>query len=109
VDRINAIANPTLPKVGERFLGTVVKTDAVRRLRLPAARPDGLVHISKLGGGKRIGKVEDVANVGDKMQVEITDIEARGKISLVPVAEGGAEADAPARPRPLLPRVSDNA
>jgi polyribonucleotide nucleotidyltransferase len=57
------------------------------------------VHISKLGGGKRIGKVEDVANVGDKMQVEITDIDARGKISLVPVAEGdagGAEAPAEA-------------
>jgi polyribonucleotide nucleotidyltransferase len=55
---------------------------------------DGLVHISKLGGGKRIGKVEDVVNVGDKLQVEITDIDARGKISLVPVstdnaAEGG--------------------
>jgi polyribonucleotide nucleotidyltransferase len=47
---------------------------------------DGLVHISKLGGGKRIGKVEDVVNVGDKLQVEITDIDARGKISLVPVA-----------------------
>ena len=51
------------------------------------------MHISKLGGGKRIGKVEDVANVGDKMQVEITDIDARGKISLVPVA-GNADGDA---------------
>ena len=39
VDRINAIANPQLPKVGERFLGTVVKTAAVRRVRLAAARP----------------------------------------------------------------------
>ena len=54
------------------------------------------MHISKLGGGKRIGKVEDVANVGDKMQVEITDIDARGKISLVPVAEGDAGSAAPA-------------
>jgi polyribonucleotide nucleotidyltransferase len=50
------------------------------------------VHISKLGNGKRIAKVEDVANVGDKLQVEITDIDARGKISLVPVVEGDAAA-----------------
>ena len=53
------------------------------------------MHISKLGNGKRIAKVEDVANVGDKLQVEITDIDARGKISLVPVVEGGASAEAP--------------
>ncbi len=98
VDRINAIANPTLPKVGERFLGTVVKTTPFGAFVSLLPGRDGLVHISKLGGGKRINKVEDVANVGDKMQVEITDIDARGKISLVPVAEGdagGAEAAAP--------------
>ncbi|WP_420123455.1 hypothetical protein, partial [Nakamurella sp.] len=54
---------------------------------------DGLVHISKLGGGKRINKVEDVVNVGDKLQVEIVEIDARGKISLVPVkAEDAADA-----------------
>src|SRR6476660_6849691 len=97
VDRINAIANPTLPKVGERFLGTVVKTTAFGAFVSLLPGRDGLVHISKLGGGKRIGKVEDVANVGDKMQVEITDIDARGKISLVPVAEASADgAAAPA-------------
>ena len=43
------------------------------------------MHISKLGSGKRIAKVEDVVNVGDKLQVEIAEIDARGKISLVPV------------------------
>jgi polyribonucleotide nucleotidyltransferase len=90
VDRINAIANPTLPKVGERFLGTVVKTTAFGAFVSLLPGRDGLVHISKLGAGKRIAKVEDVANVGDKLQVEITDIDARGKISLVPVAEGDA-------------------
>ena len=101
VDRINAIANPQMPKVGERFLGTVVKTTAFGAFVSLLPGKDGLVHISKLGGGKRIGKVEDVANVGDKMQVEITDIDARGKISLVPVAEradGDAPASAPAEP-----------
>jgi polyribonucleotide nucleotidyltransferase len=89
VDRINAIANPQMPKVGERFLGTVVKTTPFGAFVSLLPGKDGLVHISKLGGGKRIGKVEDVANVGDKMQVEITDIDARGKISLVPVAAEG--------------------
>jgi polyribonucleotide nucleotidyltransferase len=45
------------------------------------------VHISKLGRGKRIAKVEDVVKVGDKLRVEIADIDNRGKISLVLVAE----------------------
>ncbi|TFV60218.1 UNVERIFIED_ORG: polyribonucleotide nucleotidyltransferase [Bacillus sp. AZ43] len=98
VDRINAIANPTLPKVGERFLGTVVKTTPFGAFVSLLPGRDGLVHISKLGGGKRIGKVEDVVNVGDKLQVEITDIDARGKISLVPVAEGGDAAGAAEAP-----------
>ena len=40
------------------------------------------MHISKLGGGKRVEKVEDVVNVGDKIEVEILDINNRGKISL---------------------------
>ena len=60
-------------------------------------------NISKLGGGKRINKVEDVANVGDKMQVEITDIDARGKISLVPVAEGSADGAAAGAPAAAAP------
>jgi polyribonucleotide nucleotidyltransferase len=83
VDRINAIANPQMPKVGERFLGTVVKTAAFGAFVSLLPGKDGLVHISKLGRGKRIGKVEDVVNVGDKIQVEIAEIDQRGKISLV--------------------------
>ncbi|MGI3785829.1 MAG: polyribonucleotide nucleotidyltransferase, partial [Janthinobacterium lividum] len=97
VDRINAIANPQMPKVGERFLGTVVKTAAFGAFVSLLPGKDGLVHISKLGNGKRINKVEDVANVGDKLQVEITEIDARGKISLVPVKdEAAAAAEEPA-------------
>jgi len=92
IDKINAIANPQLPKVGERFLGTVVKTAPFGAFVSLLPGRDGLVHISKLGEGKRIGKVEDVVNVGDKIQVEIADIDNRGKISLVPVgAEQAAE------------------
>jgi len=85
---INQIANPTMPKVGERFLGTVVKTAAFGAFVSLIPGKDGLVHISKLGNGKRVGKVEDVVNVGDKIQVEITEIDQRGKISLTPVAAG---------------------
>ncbi|MDF2980125.1 MAG: pnp, partial [Actinomycetospora sp.] len=92
IDRINAIANPQLPKIGERFLGTVVKTAAFGAFVSLLPGRDGLVHISKLGGGKRIGKVEDVVGVGDKLRVEITDIDNRGKISLIPVKEEDAAA-----------------
>jgi polyribonucleotide nucleotidyltransferase len=99
VDLINAIANPQMPKVGERFLGTVVKTAAFGAFVSLLPGKDGLVHISKLGRGKRVGKVEDVVNVGDKIQVEIAEIDQRGKISLVLVdddaAAEGSAADAP--------------
>ncbi|HEX2902769.1 MAG TPA: polyribonucleotide nucleotidyltransferase [Jatrophihabitans sp.] len=97
VDRINAIANPQMPKVGERFLGTVVKTAAFGAFVSLLPGKDGLVHISKLGNGKRIGKVEDVVNVGDKLQVEITEIDQRGKISLVPVKDEAAAEQEPAQ------------
>ncbi|GAA4551233.1 polyribonucleotide nucleotidyltransferase [Pseudonocardia xishanensis] len=96
IGMINAIANPQLPKIGERFLGTVVKTAAFGAFVSLVPGKDGLVHISKLGNGKRIGKVEDVVSVGSKLRVEVTDIDNRGKISLIPVVEEGASADAPA-------------
>ena len=87
IEQVNAIANPQLPKVGERYLGTVVKTVAFGAFVSLTPGRDGLIHISKLGGDKRIEKVEDVINTGDKIQVEIADIDNRGKISLVPVEE----------------------
>ncbi|TWG08847.1 polyribonucleotide nucleotidyltransferase [Saccharopolyspora dendranthemae] len=93
IDKINAIANPQLPKVGERFLGTVVKTAAFGAFVSLLPGKDGLVHISKLGQGKRIGKVEDVVNVGDKLRVEIADIDNRGKISLVLVGDDEEKAE----------------
>ena len=52
---------------------------------------DGLLHISqirKLAGGKRVENVEDVLGVGAKVQVEIAEIDPRGKLSLIPVIEG---------------------
>ena len=99
IDRINAIANPQLPKTGERFLGTVVKTTDFGAFVSLLPGRDGLVHISKLGRGKRIAKVEDVVNVGDKLRVEIADIDKRGKISLVLVdEEAGVSGDGDAAP-----------
>ena len=91
--QINQIANPTMPEVGERYLGTVVKTAAFGAFISLVPGKDGLLHISevkKLAGGKRVESVDDVLKVGDKIQVEIKEIDPRGKLSLVPVIEDGA-------------------
>ena len=98
-DQINAIANPTMPEVGERYLGTVVKTvDFGAFVSLLPGR-DGLLHISKLrelNDGKRVEKVEDVVSVGQKIQVEIAELGDRGKLSLIPViGESGEPVDEP--------------
>jgi polyribonucleotide nucleotidyltransferase len=87
---IAGIATPTMPEVGERFLGTVVKTTNFGAFVSLVPGKDGLLHISKLralAGGKRVENVEDVVKVGDKIQVEIGEIDDRGKLSLVPVTE----------------------
>jgi polyribonucleotide nucleotidyltransferase len=96
---INAIANPTMPEVGERYLGTVVKTTTFGAFVSLVPGRDGLLHISKLralAGGKRVDNVEDVVKVGDKVQVQIAEIDPRGKLSLIPVEADGGTADAPA-------------
>ncbi|MEC5168372.1 polyribonucleotide nucleotidyltransferase [Glaciihabitans sp. GrIS 2.15] len=92
---VNAIANPLNPEVGERFLGTVVKIATFGAFVSLTPGKDGLLHISevrKLAGGKRVENVEDVLAVGQKIQVEITKIDDRGKLSLAPVAADEAEA-----------------
>jgi polyribonucleotide nucleotidyltransferase len=96
VERINAIANPTMPKAGDKFLGTVVKTAAFGAFVSLLPGRDGLLHISKVGDGKRVDKVEDFLNVGDKVEVSIAEIDARGKIYLDKVRPEGAEAPAEA-------------
>ncbi len=85
---INAIANPHMPEVGERFLGTVVKTTTFGAFVSLLPGKDGLLHITqirKLHGGKRIENIDDVIHIGDKIQVEIREVDDRGKLSLVPV------------------------
>ncbi len=102
---INAIANPHMPEIGERFVGTVVKTTSFGAFISLTPGKDGLLHISqvrRLVGGKRVEAVEDVLSVGQKVQVELAEIDPRGKLSLHAVVEedaadggdSGASADA---------------
>ncbi|MGC0143835.1 polyribonucleotide nucleotidyltransferase [Pseudactinotalea sp. Z1732] len=87
---INAIANPQMPEVGERFIGTVVKITSFGAFVSLTPGKDGLLHISqvrRLVGGKRIDSVEDVLGVGQKIQVELAEIDPRGKLSLHAVVE----------------------
>lgn len=91
--QINAIANPQMPEVGERYLGTVVKLAAFGAFISLLPGKDGLLHVSqirKMHGGRRIENLEEVMKVGDKIQVEIGEIDPKGKLSLVPVLEDSA-------------------
>ncbi|MDO4716669.1 MAG: polyribonucleotide nucleotidyltransferase [Propionibacteriaceae bacterium] len=93
---ITAIANPTMPEKGERYLGTVVKLTTFGAFVSLLPGKDGLLHISKLrplAGGNRVEKVEDVLSVGQKLQVEINEIDDKGKLSLIPVIEEGKSED----------------
>ncbi|MST49351.1 polyribonucleotide nucleotidyltransferase [Mobiluncus porci] len=90
-DAVNAIANPQMPEVGERFVGTVVKTTTFGAFISLTPGKDGLLHISqirRLVGGKRVENVEDVLQVGQQVQVEVAEIDPRGKLSLHAVVEG---------------------
>jgi predicted RNA-binding protein with RPS1 domain len=78
--------------VGETYDGTVVKTTTFGAFVNLVPGRDGLVHISKLGKGKRLSSVEEAVKEGDKLTVLVEDIDAQGKISLKPV---GAEWEVP--------------
>ena len=94
--QILGIADPKLPEVGERYNGTVVKLATFGAFVNLLPGKDGLLHVSqirKMHGGKRIENLEDVMKVGDKVNVEIGEIDPKGKLSLVPVLEDGAASD----------------
>ena len=89
---IEAIANPVVPKVGERFNGSVVKLATFGAFISLVPGKDGLLHISqirKMHGGKRIENLEEVMKVGEKIEVEIAEIDPKGKFSLVAVMPDG--------------------
>ena len=88
--QIIAIADPKLPEVGEKYNGTVVKLATFGAFVNLLPGKDGLLHISqirKMHGGKRIENLEDVMKVGDKVHVQIGEIDPKGKLSLVPVQD----------------------
>jgi polyribonucleotide nucleotidyltransferase len=84
---IDEIANPRPVLVGETYDGTVVKTTTFGAFVNLVPGRDGLVHISKLGRGKRLSSVEEAVREGDKLSVIVEDIDAQGKISLKPIGE----------------------
>lgn len=77
--RIQAIIKD--PEVGEIYTGRVVSIQAFGAFVELLPGKDGLIHISRVANG-RVGKVEDVLNVGDEVEVEVIEIDDRGKISL---------------------------
>jgi polyribonucleotide nucleotidyltransferase len=87
--QIELILNPPTVESGEVYEGTVVTITKFGAFVNILPGRDGLVHISKLGNGKRIDKVEDVLDVGDKIQVRVDDVDPGGKIGLSPVGAGG--------------------
>ncbi|PYY62718.1 polyribonucleotide nucleotidyltransferase [Curtobacterium sp. MCSS17_011] len=94
--QVNAIANPTNPEIGDQFLGTVVKIATFGAFVSLLPGRDGLLHVSevrKLAGGKRVENVEDVLGVGQKVLVEVTKVDDRGKLSLAPVVTDETEGD----------------
>ena len=94
--QINAIANPVQLSVGDKFNGAVVKLATFGAFINLAPGKDGLLHISqirKMHGGKRIENLEDVMNVGDKVEVEIGEIDPKGKLSLIPVLDESQKSD----------------
>jgi polyribonucleotide nucleotidyltransferase len=108
--QVLAIGNPINPEVGERFLGTVVKIATFGAFVSLMPGKDGLLHISevrKLAGGKRVENVEDVLAVGQKIMVEITKMDDKGKLSLAPVVDevegGDTESSVAASDGPTAP------
>jgi len=106
--RIDQILNPPRANVGEVYSGTVVNITKFGAFVNILPGRDGLLHISKLGRGKRVDRVEDVLSLGDEIAVRVDDVDPQGKVALSPAGDGGERDDsggpsddAPARaPRP---------
>jgi polyribonucleotide nucleotidyltransferase len=100
--RIELILDPPKAEVGAVYKGRVVNITKFGAFVNILPGRDGLVHISKLGQGKRVEKVEDVVDLGDEIEVRVDDIDPQGKVSLsiagdAPAAKsgGGGRSSAP--------------
>jgi len=110
--RIALILDPPTAEVGEVYQGKVVNVTKFGAFVNILPGRDGLLHISKmssLAGGKRIGQVEDVLDLGQAIEVRVDDIDPQGKVSLSLAgapADSGSSSDepAPARDRDRAPR-----
>ncbi len=94
--RIEMILDPPKAEVGAVYTGKVVNITKFGAFVNILPGRDGLVHISKLGRGRRIDKVEDVLDLGDEIEVRVDDIDPQGKVSLS--LAGDPDASVPARP-----------
>ena len=82
--QIQLILNPPTAEVGQVYPGQVVNITKFGAFVNILPGRDGLLHISKLGGGKRIDRVEDVLDLGDEIEVRVDDVDPSGKVSPQP-------------------------
>jgi len=97
--QIRLILNPPTADVGQTYTGRVVNVTKFGAFVNILPGRDGLLHISKIGGGKRIDKVEDVLDLGDTVEVKVDDVDPNGKVSLslaTPIegGDGGGSSEA---------------
>ncbi len=86
--QIELILDPPTAEVGAEYAGRVVNITKFGAFVNILPGRDGLLHISKIGGSKRIDKVEDVLELGQEVQVVVEDVDPNGKISLKPFGDG---------------------
>jgi polyribonucleotide nucleotidyltransferase len=87
--QIELILNPPTAEIGAVYNGRVVNITKFGAFVNILPGRDGLVHISKMGGGRRIDKVEDVLELGQELEVKVDDIDQNGKVSLSPTSPLG--------------------
>jgi polyribonucleotide nucleotidyltransferase len=86
--RIELILDPPRAEIGAVYAGKVVNITKFGAFVNILPGRDGLLHISKLGRGKRIERVEDVVDLGDEVEVRVDDVDPQGKVSLSLVGDG---------------------
>ncbi len=89
--QIELILNPPTAEIGQVYSGRVVNITKFGAFVNILPGRDGLVHISKLGGGRRIERVEDVLELGTELEVRVDDVDPNGKVSLSPVTPLGGD------------------